>query len=234
MQPDRSQSEIITVQDLLGDFATDGWGPARAEEAFDLMADRYRALVSAYEAVAGIVDGAVDEGTPLPTACRGVLLFAHRRLFEGMMTNAGLFRQRDDPGGSGVHFGGVRGDRREWRFKGAPASDIDAEMDAAFAFLADQRHVPGGLDRARDDAARFYTELSRIHPFYDANGRTGRFVVSVYLHLHGWFVEWGRLNEKEFIKRINNVNEKQTAQTDYEAFLLGFWSRHVVRTDDLG
>ena len=234
MQPDRSRSEIATLQDLLGNFATEGWGPERAEEAFDLMADRYRTLNSAYEAAAGIVAGAVDEGTLLPTACRGVLLFAHQRLFEGITTNAGSYRQHGDPGGSEVSFGGVRGDRREWRFKGAPASDIDAEMDAAFALLADRRGAPGGRDHARDAAVRFYAELSRIHPFYDANGRSGRFVVSVYLHLHGWLVEWGRLNEKEFIRRINNVNEKRTAQTGYKAFLLRFWAKHVVRTDDLG
>ena len=234
MQPDRTRSEIETLRDLLGDFGAEGWGPDRAEDVFDLMRDRYLVLGDQYVAVAERVARAVGPGAlSLPQACRVVLTYAHARLFDGLVTNAGEVRQSGDPGGSAVHFGGQKGDRREWRFKGSPPTRIGAGLDAAFARLADRRD--GDLDRARDEAVRFYADLSRVHPFYDANGRAGRFVVSVYLHLHGWLVEWKRLGrrDREFLRRINNVNEKRTAQTDYDSFLLGFWRRYVVRTDDL-
>ena len=236
MQPDRTRSEVDTLRDLLGDFGAEGWGPDRAEDAFDLVADRYRALGSFYEAAAGTIADAVDSGLPMPTACRATLLYAHKRLFGDVMTNAGAVRRLGDPGGSAVHFGGVRGDRRSWRFRGARADDIEGELDGAFALLADRRRTRAGRDRARDDAVRFYAELSRVHPFYDGNGRTGRFVVSVYLHLHGWLVEWGRLEEKdrEFVRRINNVNEKRTASTDYDRFLVSFWRKFVMSTEGLG
>lgn len=235
MQPDRSRSEVETLRDLLTDFAADGWGPERAEEAFDHVADRYEVVKDLYVIVADAVSAAVGSGASLADACQTVLIEMHRRLFDGILTSAGRTRLASDAGGSDVYFGGPKGQRREMRFTGTPAERIEEELDAAFARLQDHRGKPGGRDRARDEAVRFYADLSRIHPFYDANGRTGRFVVSVYLHLHGWLVEWGRLETKdtEFLRRINNVNEKATAQTDYDRFLVSFWRRYVVPTEGL-
>ncbi len=109
-------------------------------------------------------------------------------------------------------------------------------MDRAFAHLRDYRaEGQAGRDAARDAAVRFYADLSAVHPFYDANGRTGRLVVSVYLHLHGWLVEWVRLDGKEgkFMRKINSVNKRATGQTDYDDLLVRFWRQYVVPTEGL-
>ena len=240
MPSERPGSEVGALADLLGDFAVEGWGPGRAEEAFDLVLDRSRVLSQSYVAVSEAVATAVDPAgpaVPMPAACRTLLFAAHHRLFDGILTNAGLARRADDPGGSGVGYGGMRWDGRATKFQGAPAARIDGELVRAFARLRDHRTGGrSGREAARDEAIRFYADLSAIHPFYEANGRTGRFVVSVYLHLHGWLVEWGRLDAREgkFMRKINSVNRRADGQTDYDAILVDFWRQYVVPTDGLG
>lgn len=227
----RPATEVEALHELLVDFGTDEWPPERAAEAYDVMCAMQSALSNVYTTLAAHVDQMLAPSSGLPRACRTCLVFAHKVLYDRFLTNAGQPRRPGDPGGSRVHFGGIPGDRREPRFTGTPAARIDAELATAFARLEDCRG--GREDEAPDRAILFYADLSRIHPFYDGNGRAGRFVVSVYLHLHSWLVEWGRIEarEGEFMRRINNVNEKRTAETDYEAMLLRYWRRHVVRTD---
>ncbi len=230
----RPRQELDALANLLGDFGTADWGPEDEAEAFDLIADRSRGLAESYVEAADAVATLLDEReTPMPAACRRLLFVAHERLYHGILTNAGQTRKPGDSGGSRVFFGGLRGDRRTMRFEGTPASTIDDELDRAFGRLQDWR--TGERDAARDAAVLFYADLSRVHPFYDGNGRAGRFVISVYLHLHGWLVEWARIDEREgkFMRKINDVNEKRSATTDYEGFLLSFWRKFVVPTEDL-
>lgn len=230
----RPAHEVQSLRELLADFAAPGWGPDRAEEAYDQMRSKESRLAGGYIRIAEAYSDLLVPDVGLPAACRRCLTLAHQVLYGGLLSNAGEPRRPGDAGGSAVYYGGTRGARREPRFTGSPTDRIDADLDAAFARLQDCRGRRA--DEAPDRAVLFYADISRVHPFYDGNGRAGRFVVSVYLHLHGWLVEWGRIEAREgqFLKRINNVNEKATAATDYEALLLRYWRRHVVRTDALG
>ena len=230
----RSRVELDAFADLLRDFGAEGWASEDAERAFDLIADRSRGLAESYVEVADAAVAMLDvHGRPMPDVCHRLLFLAHEHLFHGITTNAGQTRQPGDRGGSRIYFGGQRGNRRTMRFEGTRAGEIGEELGHAFGRLQDWRE--GDREAARDAAILFYADLSRIHPFYDANGRAGRFVVSVYLHLHGWLVEWARIDEREgkFMQKINDVNEKQTAATDYEEFLLSFWKKYVVSTEGL-
>lgn len=223
----RPTAEVEALRELLVDFGTDDWPPERAEEAYDVM----RAKQSIMSVTYPLVADALIRSFGMSSACSMSLQLAHQVLYGNLLTNAGEPRRPGDAGGSGVYFGGTRGARREPRFTGTPPDQIDAELTEAFERLEDVRDSPA---EAVNRAILFYADLSRIHPFYDGNGRAGRFVVSVYLHLHGWLVEWAKIEarEGEFMRRINNVNEKQTAARDYTADLLRYWRRHVVRTDD--
>lgn len=229
-------AELDSLRDLLDHFGEEGWEPPRAEEAFDIIADRYRGLADQYVEVAEVVSEVVDASQiSLPTACRRVLLIVHRQMYEGILNNAGSPRQLGDSGGSTVYFGGMQGNRRIPKFEGSPADQIAEELERASQKLQDRRG--GDLEKARDEAILFYAELSRIHPFYDGNGRAGRFAISVYLHLHGWLVEWGEVEKHEgkFMKKINSLNKRrgQGVESTYQGYLLSFWARHVVRTEDL-
>lgn len=228
----RSVAEVESLRELLADFGVVGWGPERAEETYHLIRARQAFLADSYVETAEVVERVLSERLSPPRALAILLRMAHESLFGDILTNAGKPRRFGDAGGSRVYFGGNRGDRREPRFTGTPAAQIDTELAAAFERLEDCRG--NRTDEAPDRAILFYADLSRIHPFYDGNGRAGRFVVSVYLHLHGWLVEWGRIEarEGEFMRRINNVIEKKTAVRDYDADLLRYWRRHVIRTDD--
>lgn len=58
-----------------------------------------------------------------------------------------------------------------------------------------------------------------VHPFYDANGRIGRFMLETYLNFHNMIVQWQKLHANEkWLKRLNECH-KRFHSDNYELYL---------------
>ena len=86
-------------------------------------------------------------------------------------------------------------------------------------------------------SAVFYYELSAIHPFYDANGRIGRLIVSLYLYRFGYRMDWQTLleNQNTFLKKLNHCIKRRETNAStlnrYINYLVRFWTKYVHRID---
>ena len=246
--PRGTSHELENLAGLLADFGVGGWTPDRVSEAFAEVAARSLRLESFFEVSAGVVETAADDetGFSLAEVFDAVARDAHFDLFGGILATAGRYRQSTDPDGGHVSFGGPKGQTTEPLFRGTAARDLPATVVRAYGRLADLRDgardpaetvSQQARERATDAAVLFYRDWSGVHPFYDGNGRVGRYVVSVYLLLHGRNVRWGDLDaqENKWLKRINGslkqrTNRDATTRREYEQRLARFWRLFV---DDL-
>ena len=246
--PRRPSHELENLAGLLADFGAGRWTPDRVSEASAEITARSLRLESFFEVSAGVVQAAANDATgfSLAEVFDAVARDAHFDLFASILTTAGRYRQPTDLGGGHVAFGGPKGQTTEPLFRGTPARDLPTTVARAYDRLADLRN--GAWDsaeavrqrareQATDAAVLFYCDWSGVHPFYDGNGRVGRYVVSVYLLLHGRNVRWGDLDaqESKWSKRINGSLKQRTNQDartrrEYERRLTDFWRSFV---DDL-
>ena len=167
------------LADLLGDFGEGGHPGARA--ALTLIYQRYRELERQVPRLALFVDASSEGGARTSDAFLVLLTGLHDYLYKGILWNAGRFREATDPDGGTVRFGGMKGASQRARYHGTPPREIEGAIREALRLLDDAAAPVRS-------AVYFYLELSAIHSFYDANGRIGRVLVSVYLFRHGYYV----------------------------------------------
>ncbi|WP_339136985.1 MAG: Fic family protein [Candidatus Electrothrix sp. GW3-4] len=142
----------------------------------------------------------------------------HYYLFEDIFANAGSYRQSQDPNNGLVLFGSRQ------QFQGTPPGGIKAEVQGAISHLIPRTEVPVY------QAVKFYQHFVQIHPFYDANGRIGRFLLEIYLNLHGIGMEWKKLyaNEK-WLKKLNDCHRRRSSPEykRYLGFLVSHWQKYT-------
>lgn len=159
-------------------------------------------------------------------------LILHRIIFNGILGNAGCYRSSHDKYEGRVEFGlpakklSDEADSSNSRFSGIDSALIEENVGIAIQQLAFDGSDP------IDNAARFYQQFVRIHPFYDGNGRVSRFIVESYLYYHDMYIRWGDMkNNSRWLKQLNYCHRKmapQTLATSY-LFALKWWIHHFKK-----
>ena len=108
---------------------------------------------------------------PVPRPAADVLSL-HRALFDGILHDAGAFKER-------ANFIGRRPQYEVVYVPSAPERVVP-ELDGALAWLHDAHEHPLIKN------AIFFHELQAIHPFRDGNGRVGRALSTRLLHHFGY------------------------------------------------
>lgn len=134
----------------------------------------------------------------------------HEMIFDGILSNAGCYRDKSDAYTEGhVEFGlpvrrlSCEADSSNGKFTGVKPELIEREVEKAFKCLEKGPQDP------LVNAATFYQQFIRAHPFYDANGRIGRFIVDAYLYSHNMYIDWEKLkNTTRWIRQLNYCHRK--------------------------
>lgn len=197
-------SELATINDLLKDFAVNE--ELTAEEVYEISWTRYNAL----EQVP--FTEILNSNWVVRLLRRPLFIILpnkiHEYLFEGLFTFAGEFRRIVDPNQGKIYFGHQNAHRRKPKFHGDAPTDIHSGVIEAVGFLKKKTDDP------LYDAIRFYQKFVNVHPFYDANGRIGRLIATIYLANHNLSLSWSEFDSKsKFIKKLNRCHLKPTDET---------------------
>ncbi len=153
----------------------------------------------------------------------------HRHIFEDILSNAGEVRESDDANEGIVEFGlpvknlSEKNDCSNGRFSGVTPERIFLCLQEAFSYLKPEEEDP------LKQAAIFYQQFIRCHPFYDGNGRIGRFIVEAYLWSYSMFIDWEKMSANtRWIKQLNYCHRKSnlTDKRPYN-FALKWWIHHL-------
>ncbi len=139
----------------------------------------------------------------------------HKRLFDGILSNAGEYRKEIDPNGGEVLFGPPRNE-----FKGTEPENIAQMLTGNIATLTPNSFAPV------DVAARFYQRFVYIHPFHDGNGRIARLIVEIYLLYHHFQIDFEHLRKTtRWLKQLNYCHRKMNIPQAYP-HSLKWWVHH--------
>lgn len=163
-----------------------------------------------------------------------LMVATHEFLFKDILSNAGQFRKIDDPLNGRIGFGGL--DYREigkFRYYGTNPAQIDNQILECFYLL--KMHTQDPIKSSLE----FYRRFVKIHPFYDANGRIARLILTIYNRYHRYHISWSELekdlNKNRFIKLLNECHkrENQKIYNEYFERLLNFFKKFVISLNEL-
>lgn len=224
--------EVAYLKRLIRDFPADV-KPEDAQNALNKIAARYQVIEQSYQAlsITNFEKSSLDIDRVSTFKLRVSMI--HEYLFRDILKNAGEFRKVSDPNAGSIGFGGLKHQGQQSKFKGTPPSKIEDELHKALSNLDYEAENPIG------NALRFYQHFVWIHPFYDANGRIGRVIVSVYLYYFDLYVQWGEFdgpNNGKFINKLNECHKRMESGYRFEkyfGYLLDFFRQFVIPIDEL-
>lgn len=217
----------------------------RAEEVIKRIYARHSELEKKRSNVLSTVSNNVD-------GYRQLCLKVHAFLYWDILNNAGQVRRSSDPNAGNVYFGGIAQRTMRDKFVGTKPGLITLELDEAFLILFNEEY------NYRERSIRFYADFVAIHPFYDANGRIGRYIIDVYLQSHLHYVDWQSINKShgKFLRKLNYCHSVRTKYKEcleqinsnseinahkaaywksirerYIGYLLSFWTKFVFELD---
>lgn len=148
----------------------------------------------------------------------------HRYLFHGILSNAGLYRNYNDSDQGSIYFGPNQ------KFLGRNPSDIAAGVKDACSCLGRSDSDPLSCVIA------FYQQFVLVHPFYDANGRIGRFITDIYLNYYGYHISWKRMHQNQkWLSKLNACHQRvgQDSYGQYLQYLLNHWQQFILHKEDI-
>ncbi len=229
-------SETKYLQSLIDKF---GNKQLKANKAIETLYARYEKL---RQQRTRIIDNTEQSENGYYERCIKI----HSFLYKDILVNAGQFRKVTDPNNGSVYFGLNQRTQRH-KFTGTNPEYIESELREAFNILFDPNYNP------LEKSICFYAEFVAIHPFYDANGRIGRYIVDIFLQSNNYYVDWESLNKRhgKFLRKLNfchSVRAKHklflsctepspycsqqnsywlSIREKYMGYLLQFWSEFV-------
>lgn len=241
-----NNSELVYLKELIEDFPCENH--FEVNYAADLLKTRYSYLEtqipfllkkinegSLSDKISHMFPNTSYEEDKLPKHLYYLMILFHFFLFEDILNNSGEFRKSTDPNNGKIGFGGA--DRRivgNLKYPGLPCDKIENELVECFSFL--ENNSPDPIY----SSIKFYRRFVKIHPFYDANGRIGRLILSIYNLQHGYYIKWGEIenggNKTDFIKKLNSCHDREENKEKYEEYiryLASFFRKFVITTEEL-
>lgn len=222
--------ELDYLAELMADFPVSGSSIASARDAEAILHTRYQDSLDKLigsERLQKSLRSWPDH--IFVSFFEGLAKNLHGSLFAGILSNSGHYRQTTDPRGGVVYFGPQRGNKP--LFTGTSAVEIEKALQDVFLHLSKDASNPIA------SSVTFYQQFVRVHPFYDANGRIGRLLVSLYLDHHGFYINWDDLQRQDkWINRLNDCHKRQEQPQKYEeylGYLVLYFSKYVSEKSSL-